>query len=341
MKKHLGVLLACVCAFALCLGLAACGGSGSTNKADYAGTWSLTGLVEDGEETSQEDLDLLASMGLEVFLNLNEDGTMAFVLFGEPLDGTWDITGDNQLGITMEGETTTATVEGGTLTMEQDGSKMTFTKGEAKEVPAASEDIDEDATEEEEEVPAVPGTPATVASATDFPGTWDIVELTEAPDEAPLSTDDLNETRSMGMDLFLNLNDDNTFELYMYYLGLRGTWTADSDSQLTLTVGEESFPLEIVDSKMTWVYDGVTIVFGKVADKKEIPADTDYLDSLGEFLGTEEEATEEIELTGEVEGETVEAAEGTEAEAAGGAEAEVADEGAQAEAAVEAEEAGE
>ena len=124
MKKVLALLLIAVMVFALtaCSG----GGGGKADKPSPVGTFTLSGMSEDGEETSQEDLDLLASLGLSVTMEIKEDGTGVLNLFGEEMEFTWDA--DN---IIVEGEKQPYTFDGTTFTMESDGTSMTFTKDAA------------------------------------------------------------------------------------------------------------------------------------------------------------------------------------------------------------------
>lgn len=75
------------------LALTGCGGGGATNDKDakeaFIGSWKLAGMVSDGEEAPAEDIAMLDAFGMGVGLNVNEDGTCALIMFGEPIDGTW------------------------------------------------------------------------------------------------------------------------------------------------------------------------------------------------------------------------------------------------------------
>ena len=124
-KKMVALLLIAVLVFALtaCSG----GGGGAASKPSPVGTYTLSGMEEDGEATSQEDLDLLASLGLTVTLDIKEDGTGSINLFGEEMEFTWDE--DN---IIVDGEKQAYTFDGTTFTMENEGTKMSFTKDESK-----------------------------------------------------------------------------------------------------------------------------------------------------------------------------------------------------------------
>lgn len=140
MKKNLGILSALAAAFALCFALVGCGGtSDEPDASTFAGTYEITAMVSDGEEASTEDLELMKSFGMEVNLDLNEDMTMDIDLFGEKIEGTWEIKSATELAVTMEGQTVTATVDGDNITLEQDGSTLTFTKKAESEAEATAE----------------------------------------------------------------------------------------------------------------------------------------------------------------------------------------------------------
>ena len=132
--RKTGILFSLCCAVALCLALVGCGGAESGNdtaKAAFTGTWDLTGITQDGEVTSSEDIAMLSSLGLEVYLTLNEDGTSQLVLFGEPMEGTWTAESETAGTVVLQGENTAMTIEGDTLTMTENDSSLTFKKGEA------------------------------------------------------------------------------------------------------------------------------------------------------------------------------------------------------------------
>lgn len=120
-KKVLALLLVAAMVF----GLAACssgGGGGASEKPSPVGKYTMTGMEENGEATSQEDLDLLTSLGLTVTLEIKEDGTGILDLFGEQVEFEWDA--DN---LTVDGSKQPYTFDGKTLIMETNETKMTFT----------------------------------------------------------------------------------------------------------------------------------------------------------------------------------------------------------------------
>lgn len=135
-----GVIALTACVFALCLALVGCGTSSSeSNKSAFTGTWDLVEMEQDGEVTNSDDLEKLKSLGLEVYVNLNEDGTVALVLFGEPMEGTWEATSATAGTLTLKGQQVNMTIEDSKLKFAQEGASLTFQKGEAKEVPSKSE----------------------------------------------------------------------------------------------------------------------------------------------------------------------------------------------------------
>ena len=135
-KKVLIAVFACVCA--LCVALVGCTDEKAAAKAAFSGTWDLVELTQGEEVTSSQDLDTLRNLGLEVFLNLNEDNTAALVMFGEALDGKWEATSKTEGTLTLEDQTITMKIADSKLTLEQQGSKLTFQKGQAKSVPQPS-----------------------------------------------------------------------------------------------------------------------------------------------------------------------------------------------------------
>ena len=146
MKKGIIALMACV--FALVMGVALVGcGSGSDPKAAWVGTWDLTEMEENGEVTGADDLEMLKALGLDVYLELNQDGTGALVLFGEATEFSWEAKSSTEASFTMDGQTAGMKLTDGNLTIEQSGSKLTFQKGEARSASAASSAASSEASE--------------------------------------------------------------------------------------------------------------------------------------------------------------------------------------------------
>ena len=127
MNKKLGVIAVICFAFALCAALVACGG---VNKAAYTGTWQLESGSD--ESLNSESIQLMKSLGLEVTLTLNEDGTGSLDLFGENTAIKWEAKSDSEGTLSINDTTASLKLADGKLTLEDaSGSSMTFIKGEA------------------------------------------------------------------------------------------------------------------------------------------------------------------------------------------------------------------
>ena len=154
MKKRIWTTLVLACA--LCLALVGCGkGSGSKTdpKEAFVGSWEIVKMINQGKETSLEDLERLKGLGMFVYLDLNEDGTFYLDVLGSPMDGTWEATDATKGTITMSDSTAPLTLEDGLLTLEQNDSSMTFKKIDPSEKVSAPADTstttDESSTDSE------------------------------------------------------------------------------------------------------------------------------------------------------------------------------------------------
>lgn len=143
-KKAIIALIAGI--FALSLALVGCsgnsGGSGedptAAAKKAFTGTWDMVEMSQGDDITGSDDIETLKALGLEVYLNLNEDNTAEFVMFGEAIEGTWEASsptsGHLDLG-TAVGDMTLADER---LTFEQDGSSITFARSDAETTGSSS-----------------------------------------------------------------------------------------------------------------------------------------------------------------------------------------------------------
>lgn len=139
-KVRVGLLaaLTAVSALVLALGLTACGGAGGgdTDKTPFVGTWDISSIS--GEEAvTEDDMKMMSDMGLNAFMNLDEDGTASIDLFGEVMTGTWTVKSATEIDVTIDGSTQAATLDGDKLTMTDKTSTLVFTKGDPKEVSSA------------------------------------------------------------------------------------------------------------------------------------------------------------------------------------------------------------
>ena len=119
-------------ALALCLALAACGGTSASPSVDatpFMGTWEIYEMESDGEATSNEDVRLMRDfLGISVYLDVNEDGSLVLDVFGETMEGSWQATDASTLSATLDGQPVDVTLVGDKLTVAQNGSSITFVK---------------------------------------------------------------------------------------------------------------------------------------------------------------------------------------------------------------------
>ncbi len=118
MKKLATLLLALVLAATLCCGALA-------EAIDYTGEWVLTTVSMSGMS-----LDA-ATLGLEMSLLFNEDGTCAMSSMGETENGTWVAT---ETGVAMTdtaGDVANLVYADGTLSMSEEGMTMVFVPANA------------------------------------------------------------------------------------------------------------------------------------------------------------------------------------------------------------------
>lgn len=114
MKKLLSMLLALMMAFG-CMAFA-------EEKADYTGSWMLTGAEVGGAPI---DLSLI---GLTMTMELREDGSCTLTTMGVPEEGSWAETEGGVAVTDSLGETNVFVPAEGKLAAEQDGMKIIFSR---------------------------------------------------------------------------------------------------------------------------------------------------------------------------------------------------------------------
>lgn len=112
---------------ALCLALVGCGMGGQASeqaKSNFSGVWELESLTSGTDNTTTDYHELADTLGMNVFLVLNEDGTCTLDMFGsEQEKGTWEVRSESSATYTLayqDGDVT------GELTLEDDMLKMEF-----------------------------------------------------------------------------------------------------------------------------------------------------------------------------------------------------------------------
>lgn len=139
-------LAVCACALALCVALVGCAsgnaGSSDNGASNFQGDWVLSGGVSQGQEIDQEGIEGMQKLGMNVYIQLNEDGSAVISLFGQEVTGTWTAKTDTTADITLEGDTEEVKLENGELVLEADGDSLRFKKGE---IPVAASETERDA----------------------------------------------------------------------------------------------------------------------------------------------------------------------------------------------------
>lgn len=101
-KKSVLAFLTCV--LALAFALTGCSSGGKDPKANFVGSWELSGGTVDGEELTDEYMKMLEDWGVHCVLILDEDGTGALDLFLEVVDLKWEAKDATTVTITAEDE---------------------------------------------------------------------------------------------------------------------------------------------------------------------------------------------------------------------------------------------
>ena len=111
--------------------------------AAFKGSWELVSMVQEGEETSEEDMQAMKEFGYCVYLDLNEDGTAALDMFGEIVTGTWEAKEQDSATLSMGGDPAKIRLADGLLVMSQSDSSLTFKHIDPSEKVVQSEGGDQ------------------------------------------------------------------------------------------------------------------------------------------------------------------------------------------------------
>ena len=98
------VIAVVCCALALCFALAGCAG---VDKSKYTGDWQYSS--SDNVDLDAKSMELAKSLGLEIKLTLNEDGTGTFVMLSDTQDVKWEAKSNTE-GSMVIGEKSSATM---------------------------------------------------------------------------------------------------------------------------------------------------------------------------------------------------------------------------------------
>lgn len=146
-KKSALAFLTCV--LALAFALTGCSGGGKDPKANFVGSWQYSGGTLDGEELTDEYMDMLKEWGVNCILILDEDGTGTLDLFLEVVDLKWEAKDATTATVTAEDESHDLKLKDDKLVLEVDGDKFIFTKSD-KDLSGTVKKDRENAEKEEE-----------------------------------------------------------------------------------------------------------------------------------------------------------------------------------------------
>ena len=130
--------------------LTGCSGGGKDPKANFVGSWELSGGTLEGEELTDEYMKMLEDWGVHCVLILDEDGTGALDLFLEVVDLKWEAKDATTVTITAEDESHDMKLKDGKLILEEDDGNLVFSKSD-KDLSGTVKK-DREAAEKEEEI---------------------------------------------------------------------------------------------------------------------------------------------------------------------------------------------
>ena len=172
-KKSVLAFLTCV--LALAFALTGCSGGGKDPKANFVGSWQYSGGTLDGEELTDEYMDMLKEWGLNCILILDEDGTGVLDMFLEVADLKWEAKDATTVTITAEDESHDLKLKDDKLVLEVEGDKLIFTKSDKdlsgtvkKDREAAEKEEEIDEAVEDDDVQSVEISPAVTVADDDL-----------------------------------------------------------------------------------------------------------------------------------------------------------------------------
>ena len=105
-------------------------------------------------------------------------------------------------------------------------------------------------------------------------GTWELTREWTTKDGKQVdvvSADDLKDMRDLGLDAFINLNADASFEMYLFGDLEQGLWDAVSSVKIDLEFKDGTISAEVDGATMRIVTPEATLEFTKTAKDREIP----------------------------------------------------------------------
>lgn len=127
--KLIGAVIALVVG---ALAFVGCNMGGDTAR--FAGTWNLQygESSENAESLSEKNVASMRALGIEPYLNLDENGNLALVTFEKAQYGTWEMKGRETAEAVVEGQDAEIVLDGDLLRLKQEGTTLVFSKGDPK-----------------------------------------------------------------------------------------------------------------------------------------------------------------------------------------------------------------
>lgn len=118
----------CASVVLACLLMVGCGRKTEEYRAAFVGTWEIVELTNDGALTTLEDMAAIKANGLDVYVDLREDGTSELDTFGSKVAGTWEVTGKDRAKMSMREQSIDMKLDNDMLELVQDAQSITFKK---------------------------------------------------------------------------------------------------------------------------------------------------------------------------------------------------------------------
>ena len=239
MKKGLSVLVALAMLLTLAVPVLA-------EAASVAGVWTMTGMISSGVEIDP------ASMGMEMSMELAEDGTGTLTAFGIGSEVTWTFDGATLDVTDPDGTVSFELQEDGTLRADISGMETIWSSGAADSPEAAPV-----------ETPAV----ATDVEDGAAVGVWQLASASTANIAVDL--------QAMGLEILIEFAEDGTCTMTTNGVSETGAWTQDGAN---ISMTDDASGTELVfqmleDGTLLVDLQGMQMIFTYVGEAIEVEND--------------------------------------------------------------------
>ena len=238
-------------------------------KKAMTGTYRLTGGYFDGKEITQDVFEAMELLGLSVRLTLNEDGSAQLEYMGETLECTWE-----PERLNSNDENISITFENGVLTLTRGEEYLNFVKmtddaadaeaaaGESKEKEKEEIKIGAEEYEQSAESDSDCASKDVPEAATgSIAGYYKLLKTEENG-----SVTDATILSSIGLEIYLVLNEDGTGKMNLFGAEMDLTWDDES-----ISFYDEKTTYEYDDGKLTITSGGSKMYFEYAGTPEEAP----------------------------------------------------------------------